>query len=221
MRQIVLDTETTGFSYNGDDRIIEIGCIEIIDLMPTGNFFHCYINPERTVPKVVEELTDLNYIFLSDKPLFKQIAKRLVDFIGDSEIIAHNADFDMNFINAELVSCGYPMTERSKWIDTIKIAKQVAPGAKKSLDALLKRFGISNEGRKYHTAIYDSLKLSQLYIELCGGKEYKIEFASQEPKNEFDYPVVKTKTKIIQLSDEQMSIHKSFAKNKKLLNWVY
>ena len=220
MRQIVLDTETTGFSYDGDDKITEIGCIEIVDLIPTGNFFHCYINPERTVPKKVEELTGLNYVFLSDKPLFKQIAKRLIEFLGDSDIIAHNADFDMGFINAELVSCGYPPTDESKWIDTIEVAKYVVPGAKKSLDALLKRFGISNDGREYHTAIYDSLKLSQLYTELSGGKEYCMGFQSEDEIKEFEYPDVKTTTRIVQVSEKELSIHSSFIKEKSLSNWV-
>jgi len=166
MREIVFDTETTGFHHKGDDRITEIGCIEIIDLLPTGEYFHAYLDPEREVPDKVVEITGLTTAFLTGKPKFASEAQRFLDFIGDSPLIAHNARFDMGFINAELERAGFARLPTSRFKDTLAMAHEQFPGSPASLDALCKRFDISLSGRDKHGAIIDSELLAAVYLEL-------------------------------------------------------
>ncbi|MEH6714878.1 DNA polymerase III subunit epsilon [Parasphingorhabdus flavimaris] len=171
MREIIFDTETTGFDPQTGDRMVEIGCIEMIDRIETGNSFHCYYNPERPMPKAAENVHGLSDIFLSDKKLFAQGAEELLAFLGDSNLVAHNAQFDFNFLNAELVLCGYKPISRFRMIDTLAIAKSKHPGAKLSLDALCSRYGIDRSHRVKHGALLDAELLTQLYIELTGGRQ--------------------------------------------------
>ena len=170
-REIVFDTETTGFDARGEDRITEIGCIEIIDFLPTGKEFHAYCNPAPTlVPQKVVELTGLTSEFLADKPKFAAHADGFLEFIGDSQPIAHNADFDRGFINAELERAGYDPLPAARFTDTLKIARAKFPGSPASLDALCKRFDVSLSSRDKHGAIIDSQLLAAVYLELNGGR---------------------------------------------------
>ncbi|WP_417612363.1 DNA polymerase III subunit epsilon [Parasphingorhabdus sp.] len=171
MREIIFDTETTGFDPQNGDRMVEIGCIEMIDRVETGESFHCYYNPERPMPKAAENVHGLSDVFLSDKKLFADGAEELLAFLGDAKLVAHNAQFDFNFLNAELELCGYKPISRFRMIDTLAIAKSKHPGAKLSLDALCSRYGIDRSHRVKHGALLDAELLSQLYIELTGGRQ--------------------------------------------------
>ncbi len=171
MREIIFDTETTGFDHQGDDRMVEIGCIEMVGRVMTGETFHCYFNPGRNMPSAAEAVHGLSDRFLSDKPHFAQKAGELLDFLGDSPLVAHNAPFDFGFINSELGRCGRPGIDMGRMIDTIAIAKVRHPGAKMSLDALCTRYGIDRSHRVKHGALLDAELLAQLYIELTGGRQ--------------------------------------------------
>ncbi|MBD5405375.1 DNA polymerase III subunit epsilon [bacterium] len=172
LREIVFDTETTGFNYSGDDRIVEIGCVEMLNHTPTGKTFHCYINPEREVPEEVVRVHGLTTEFLSDKPKFSEIAQDFVDFIGDANMVAHNAVFDMNFINAEFKRIGMPEVSFDRMVDTLAISRKKNPHlAKHNLDSLCNRYGIDNSHRELHGALLDARLLAEVYIELLGGKE--------------------------------------------------
>jgi len=151
--------------------MVEIGCIEMIDRIETGQSFHCYYNPERPMPKPAEDVHGLSDVFLSDKKFFAAGAEELLDFLGDAKLVAHNAQFDFNFLNAELVLCGYQPISRFRMIDTLAIAKSKHPGAKLSLDALCSRYGIDRSHRVKHGALLDAELLTQLYIELTGGRQ--------------------------------------------------
>lgn len=171
MREIIFDTETTGFDAQNGDRMVEIGCIEMIDRIETGNSFHCYYNPQRSMPKAAEEVHGLTDVFLSDKKLFADGADELLEFLGDAKLVAHNAQFDFGFLNAELERCGREAVSQFRMIDTLAIAKSKHPGAKLSLDALCSRYGIDRSHRVKHGALLDAELLTQLYIELTGGRQ--------------------------------------------------
>jgi len=171
MREIVLDTETTGFDPAGGDRIVEIGCIELIDHVPSGNSYHCYLNPERDMPADAEKVHGLSIGFLSDKPLFADIAREFLDFIADDPLVIHNAGFDMKFLNAELGRMGAALLPFERAIDTIVIAKVKFPGARYSLDELCRRFGIDLSDRSKHGALLDAELLAKVYLELLGGRQ--------------------------------------------------
>lgn len=171
MREIIFDTETTGFDPQSGDRMVEIGCIEMIDRVETGNSFHCYYNPQRPMPKSAEQVHGLSDVFLSDKKLFANGADELLEFLGDANLVAHNAQFDFNFLNAELVLCSKKPVSQFRMIDTLAIAKVKHPGAKLSLDALCSRYGIDRSHRVKHGALLDAELLTQLYIELTGGRQ--------------------------------------------------
>jgi DNA polymerase III subunit epsilon len=171
MREIIFDTETTGFDHQGDDRMVEIGCIEMIGRVMTGETFHCYFNPSRTMPSAAEAVHGLSDRFLSDKPAFAQKAGELLDFLGDSPLVAHNAPFDFGFLNSELSRCGRSAIDMGRMIDTIAIAKVRHPGSKMSLDALCTRYGIDRSHRVKHGALLDAELLAHLYIELTGGRQ--------------------------------------------------
>jgi len=174
IREIVFDTETTGFDAKGLDRITEIGCIEIIDLLPTGQQFHAYVDPLREVPEKVVQITGLTTEFLRGKPLFKDVADEFLAFIGDDPLIAHNAKFDMGFINAELERSGRDPLPGARFIDTLAMAHAKFPGSPASLDALCKRFDISLSSRDKHGAIIDSELLAAVYLELKGGRAMRL-----------------------------------------------
>lgn len=171
MREIVLDTETTGFDPQSGDRIVEIGAIELIRHMPTDNVFHEYIDPERSMPQEAFEVHGLGDDFLRGKPKFKDIGQKFLDFVGDAKLVIHNAAFDMKFLNAELKWLGLPQLPYDRAIDTLEIARRRFPGSPASLDALCRRFGIDNGARTLHGALLDSEILAEVYLELIGGRQ--------------------------------------------------
>jgi len=169
--EIVLDTETTGIDHRKGHRLIEVGCIEIEDLLPTGRTFHHYIDPEREIEPDAIRVHGITNEMVKGKPRFAGICDELLDFIGDKKIIAHNAQFDRGFIDMELDRHGRPMTEAEQWIDTLEIARHRFPGMPASLDALCRRFNISLAERDLHGALIDARLLASVYLELLGGKE--------------------------------------------------
>lgn len=171
MREIVLDTETTGFEPEQGDRIVEIGGVELLNHMPTGRTYHQYINPERSMPQEAFEVHGLGDEFLRDKPVFAKIAQDFLDFIGDAKLVIHNASFDMKFLNAELGWLKLRQLPMDQAIDTLAIARRKFPGSPASLDALCRRFGIDNSSRTLHGALLDSEILAEVYLELIGGRQ--------------------------------------------------
>lgn len=171
MREIVFDTETTGLNPGGGDRMVEIGCVEIFNRVETGRHFHAYFFPERDMPFEAEMVHGLTTVFLSDKPLFSEKVEELLEFIEDSPLVAHNAAFDFGFLNFELERCGRPPVCVSRMVDTLQLARTKHPGAKHSLDALCVRFGIDRSQRIKHGALLDAQLLTQVYVELTGGRQ--------------------------------------------------
>jgi len=178
MREIVLDTETTGFDPASGHRVVEIGCVELINHVPTGEVFHRYLNPERDMPEEAFNVHGLSEEFLSDKPLFGEIVEEFCAFIGDATLVIHNADFDMKFVNWELKATGRETMPRDRAIDTVAMARKRFPGSPASLDALCRRFGIDNSGREKHGALLDAELLADVYLELIGGREPGLALAS-------------------------------------------
>lgn len=177
MREIVLDTETTGLEPSQGHRVIEIGCLELNNRSPTGSRFHTYLNPQRDVPEDAQRITNLSTTFLQDKPLFADVVEPFLGFIGDSPLVIHNAEFDLKFLNSELSLVKRPCLERSRAVDTVLIARRKFPGSPASLDALCRRFGISLDERRSrgHGAMLDVELLAQVYQELMGGKQAGLE----------------------------------------------
>lgn len=171
MREIVLDTETTGLNPDAGDRIVEIGGVELFNHVATGRNFHVYINPQRDMPQEAFAVHGLSTAFLSDKPVFKAVAEDFLAFVGDAKLVIHNASFDMRFLNAELGWAGLRTLPRTQAIDTLDIAKRRFPGANNTLDALCRRFGVDNSGREKHGALLDSELLAEVYLELMGGRQ--------------------------------------------------
>ena len=176
MREICLDTETTGLDPRQGHKVIEIACIELINRVKTDNHFHCYINPRRDVPQEAFAVHGLSTDFLKDKPIFDHIAYKFIDFIKDSNIIAHNANFDVKFLNFELQLVGIKPLEKSRIIDSLVIARKKFPGSPASLDALCKRFNIDLSKRSLHGALLDTQLLCDVYIELMGGAQEDFKF---------------------------------------------
>ncbi|MFN3847343.1 MAG: DNA polymerase III subunit epsilon [Paracoccaceae bacterium] len=171
MREIVLDTETTGFEPSEGHRIVEIGAVELFNHLPTGKTYHQYLNPERQMPKEAFDVHGLGDDFLRDKPRFKAIGQAFLEFVGDAQLVIHNAAFDMKFLNFELLSAGLPTLPNTRATDTLLIARQKFPGSPASLDALCRRFGVDNSAREKHGALLDSEILAEVYLELIGGRQ--------------------------------------------------
>ena len=171
MREIVMDTETTGLSPADGHRIVEIGCVELLNHVPTGKVYHQYINPQRDMPTEAFEVHGLSEERLSKEPLFAEVADAFVEFIGDAKLVIHNAGFDMKFLNAELEWAGKPKLNYDRAIDTLAIARRKFPGSQASLDALCRRFNIDNSARELHGALLDSEILADVYLELIGGRQ--------------------------------------------------
>lgn len=178
IREIAFDTETTGLDWTGDDRIIELGAVELINHVPTGETFRRLINPGRPVSAKTVEITGITDDDLADKPGFSDasIVDAFLDFVGDAKLVAHNAEFDRGFLNTELARIGRDIIPEEHWVDTLAIARKRYPGAPASLDALCKRFDISNEHRVYHGALLDSQLLADVYLELLGGRARSFDF---------------------------------------------
>lgn len=172
MREIVLDTETTGMDPTKGDKLVEIGCVELENHVPTGRVYHVYINPERDVPAEAEAVHGLSTKFLKDKPVFAEIYTDMLDFIDGATLVIHNAEFDIKFLNAELTKMGHGGFKLRDVVDTLKIARQKFPGSPASLDALCRRYGIDNSAREYHGALLDSELLAEVYLELLGGRQH-------------------------------------------------
>lgn len=182
MREIVLDTETTGLDPAAGHRIVEVAGLELLHHVPTGRTFREYINPQRDMPPEAERIHGLSTEFLKDKPVFPAIAPAFLDFIGDARLVIHNAAFDMKFLNAELAACGFPPLEDVRAVCTVTMARQRFPGAQVSLDALCRRFEVDNSARSFHGALLDCELLAEVYLELCGGRQPGLVLESRRPQ---------------------------------------
>jgi len=180
MREIIFDTETTGLDPKSGDRMVEIGCIEMVNRVTTGETFHAYFHPDRDMPAAAEAVHGLSITFLSDKPRFGERAHELLEFLGDSMLVAHNAGFDFGFVNSELEMCGLPPLGRERMIDTVQLARVRHPGSKLSLDALCTRYGIDRSHRTRHGALLDAELLAQVYVELTGGRQIGLSLAADQ-----------------------------------------
>ena len=213
MKEIVLDTETTGLSVKDGHRIVEIGCVELDNLIPTKNNFHCYLNPERKVSEKALEVHGYTDEFLSDKKKFSEIADEFLNFIRDKRLIIHNADFDLSHLNNELKKFGHEPL-KNEIVDTIVLARDKFPGSQISLDALCKRYKIDNSKRIRHSALIDCELLAKVYINLIDQKEPRLDFQSQEKNasdiNRKDYLYFK---KIIQPSEDEKLNHAKYLKS--------
>lgn len=185
MREIALDTETTGMDPFKGDRILEIGCVELMNLVPTGKTLQIYINPERDIPAEATAVHGITNEFVADKPTFSEVYSEFIEFIGtDSKLVIHNAEFDMKFLNWELGQVGHPALAWSRVVDTVAIARKKFPGSPANLDALCRRFEIDNSGRTYHGALLDSELLAEVYMELLGGRQHGLGLAAQGQKQQ-------------------------------------
>jgi DNA polymerase-3 subunit epsilon len=176
MREIVFDTETTGLDPRSGDRMVEIGCIELVNRVPTGRTYHAYFNPDRPMPLAAEQVHGITDAFLADKRRFHEHVGELIDFLGDAPLVAHNASFDFGFLNAELRIAGLGPVDTARMVDTVAIARKRHPGAKHSLDALCTRYGIDRSHRVKHGALLDAELLAQVYVELTGGRQIGLGF---------------------------------------------
>jgi DNA polymerase III subunit epsilon len=220
MREVVFDTETTGLSPASGDRLVEMGCIELINRVETGRTYHCYYNPERSMPIEAQNVHGLSDSFLADKPLFADRVEELIDFLEDSPLVAHNAVFDFSFLNHELSECGRLTISQSRMIDTLALSRAKHPGAKHSLDALCTRYGIDRSHRVKHGALLDAGLLSQLYIELTGGRQIGLELtadtesvltrAAVAAQNRTNAPRTLRQPRIFQASAQELARHQAF-----------
>ncbi|MGI4730388.1 MAG: DNA polymerase III subunit epsilon [Janthinobacterium lividum] len=182
MREIVFDTETTGLSFSGGDRLVEIGCVELVHRVETGRVFHAYYHPERDMPAEAQAIHGLSTAFLSDKARFHEEVDALIEFVGDAPLVAHNASFDFGFLNGELGRAGRPAICLTRMVDTLQIARGRHPGAKHSLDALCSRYGIDRSHRLLHGALLDAQLLAQVYVELTGGRQIGLTLMAEETR---------------------------------------
>ncbi|MET0589171.1 MAG: DNA polymerase III subunit epsilon [Novosphingobium sp.] len=225
MREIIFDTETTGLDPQRGDRMVEIGCIEMVNRVTTGRTFHAYFNPERTMPAEAEAVHGLSDAFLADKPLFAERAEELLEFIGDSPLVAHNAGFDFGFLNAELAACGLDAVCKSRMIDTVALARVRHPGAKLSLDALCTRYGVDRSHRTLHGALLDSELLAQVYVELTGGRQIGLELAAERTEVLVASVVTVERTRIFRVprphaaSEAELAAHAAFLDSIKSPLW--
>ena len=212
MIEVVLDTETTGLSVAKGHRIVEIGCIELNNQIPTNKTFHCYLNPQRKVSEDAKKVHGYTDEFLADKFFFKDVADEFLRFIENKRLIIHNAEFDISHLNNELRLAGKKILDRGNVIDTLDLARDKYPGSQISLDALCKRFSIDNSRRKFHTALIDCELLSKVYINLIDQKEPKLDFATDETKNLQINKKVDYCRKIIEPTPEEYESYKIFMK---------
>jgi DNA polymerase III subunit epsilon len=229
MREIIFDTETTGFDPLTGDRMVEIGCIEMVGRVMTGETYHAYFNPERQMPAAAENVHGLSDKFLSDKPLFAQKADDLLAFLGDSPLVAHNASFDFGFLNNELQRCGREAIGLDRMVDTVAIARVRHPGAKLSLDALCTRYGIDRSHRVKHGALLDAELLAHLYIELTGGRQIGLSLvddaaakaaASAASENTIKTPRNYREARPHAATDDELARHRDFIAKIKDALWL-
>ena len=216
MREIVFDTETTGLNPATGDRMVEIGCIEIVNRVETGRHFHAYFNPDRAMPPEAEAVHGLTTIFLSGQPSFADRVEDLLEFIGDSPLVAHNASFDFGFLNHELERCARPRVCTSRMVDTLVLARTRHPGAKHSLDALCTRFGVDRSMRVKHGALLDAQLLAQVYVELTGGRQIGLGLVADTDSGEVAVGGAPVATRELRparphyASDEELERHRAF-----------
>ena len=216
MRQIVLDTETTGLDPLTGDRVIEVAAVELFNLLPTGEAFHSVIDPERDIPAEASRIHGFTNSDVAGKPKFAAIADQLLKFLGDAEIIAHNAPFDFGFLDAELFRCQRPPLDRSRMIDSLAMAKQRFPGMPNNLDALCRRLGVDNSMRGNHNAVLDCQLLAQVYLEMMGGKQPGLELAAKAAPRivNLDVEVVERDAVLITPSAGALAAHEVFVSAK-------
>lgn len=216
MREIVFDTETTGLNFSGGDRLVEIGCVELVNRVETGRTFHCYFNPERAMAAEAMAVHGLSDAFLADKPRFAEQVEALLDFLGDAPLVAHNAGFDFGFLNGELGRCGRVHVSPERMVDTLQIARQRHPGAKHTLDALCTRFGIDRSHRVLHGALLDAQLLAQVYVELTGGRQIGLGLISEAPETIFVTTVAASSVvrppRTFAPSEAELAAHAAFLK---------
>jgi DNA polymerase III subunit epsilon len=214
MREIVFDTETTGLDPFQGDRLVEIGCIELINRFPTGKTFHCYFNPERDMPEAALNVHGLTSEFLKDKPLFAEKVDELVAFLGDAQLVAHNAMFDLSFLNAELDRTGHAGVDRERMIDTLLIARRKHAGASNRLDDLCTRYAIDNSRRVKHGALLDAELLAEVYVELIGARQAQLGLSQAEVAVQLvGEPIVVRERSVplaIRITDEDRAAHRQF-----------
>lgn len=225
-RTIILDTETTGLDPNAGHRIVEIGCVELINMIPTGKVYHQYINPERSMPQEAFAIHGLGTDFLSKHPNFQHIVSDFVNFIDiDSEIVIHNASFDMKFLDWEMTQTGHALIDRSRVIDSLLIARKQNPGGRNSLDALCKRYGVNNSHREYHGALLDSQLLADVYLYLMGGRQPTLILAEQESQQQTDALIdhigtIEFELRSFNPSDEEIESHNKLIEKLKNPKWL-
>ena len=226
MREVVFDTETTGLDPYAGDRVIEIGCVEVINKIKTGNTFHVYINPEREIPEEAVKVHGLTYERLKNEPKFAEIAGKFLEFVGNDKLVAHNAEFDMKFVNAELGWAKYPVIPESNFVDTLPMAQKKFPGKKNNLDVLAKRLGVDISRRTLHGALLDADILADVYLELCGGRELTFSLEKEKVQSEVFVPREVSFRKKLEprnlypLTDEDIAAHDNFVKDIENSLWL-
>jgi len=223
MREIALDTETTGFDPAKGDRVVEIGCVEMHNRVRTGKFWHSYLNPQRDMPQEAFSVHGLSTAFLSDKPLFQSVAAGFMEFIADSPLVIHNAQFDMKFMNAELVKADFPAIPFERAVDTVGITRRKFPGAPAKLDALCKRFNIDLSARVKHGALLDAELLADVYLELMGGRQEAMQLAPEGPQQQETQVLsaeAQIKHRIFPISQQEQEEHDAFLKKIKNALWL-
>jgi len=217
MLEVILDTETTGLSPASNHKIIEIGCVELNNQIPTNKTFHTYLNPQRAISEDAFKIHGYSEKFLSDKKIFAEIAEEFINFIKGKKLIIHNAPFDLSFLDYELRLVNKKIIDRKNVIDTLELARSKYPGAQNSLDALCKRFKIDNSKREKHSALVDCQLLKEVYINLLDQKEPKLDLESKDiPDTKLNnqvYEIKNIKRKVIKISEEELELHKKFIKN--------
>jgi DNA polymerase-3 subunit epsilon len=226
MREIVFDTETTGLDPAAGDRVVEIGCLELVNRVPTGRTFHAYYNPDRPMPLAAEQVHGLGDAFLADKPRFHEGALELLEFIADAPLVAHNAQFDFGFLNFELGACGHTHVSLERMIDTLAIARRRHPGAKHSLDALCTRYGIDRSHRVRHGALLDAELLAQVYVELTGGRQIGLELVAERAETSVEVARVAVAHRIFRAprphaaDADELARHKAFVETLESPLWA-
>ena len=211
MREVILDTETTGLNSDNGDRIVEIGCVELVNHVATGATYHQYVNPERPMPDEAFQIHGLSEAFLSEFPIMSDIIDEFLEFIGVAPLVIHNAEFDLRFLNAELARLDKPALKIKRAIDTVRLAREKFPGASVSLNALCKRFSIDNSSRSFHGALLDAHLLASVYLELVGGKQRGFELSTKEIANEvIAIDVNRRDTRIFAVKDDELKAHARF-----------
>ncbi len=219
MREIALDTETTGLDPASGHRIVEIGCVELINHVPTGESFQRYLNPERPMPDEAFQVHGLGDDFLADQPLFGDVMEDLLEFLADDPLVIHNAEFDMRFLNAELERVSGPPLALSRAVDTVKLARRKFPGSPASLDALCRRFEISTGARSLHGALLDAQLLAEVYLQLIGGRQPDLALEEKKAAAQAEESKIQRPPRAHQPNPEELAAHQAFLKKLKDPLW--